>query len=142
MLTLGKHSLIVIIIVQQDESWLTNDAKTEPEIDVAHLRVLREQATEPNHGHLQEHAKEEPQLERVQRDTDDDFVEDSRHEEDEGSSEVFVDTSAHARVVQVTQQPVMHGQVPVAPITIESRGVPPVLVEFSITKFEQFSEDI
>jgi len=77
--------------LQQHEGGLTDNTEAEPEVDVAHLRVLRKQTSEPDHRylidtcqircrtrwwpitHLQEHAQKEPQLECVQRDTDNDL---------------------------------------------------------------------
>ena len=85
-----------------------------------------------NQRNLSEHAKESVETDTVEGSGDDKLMHCGREEEDGEYCYSLGGPQAEKRVVHVSEQPVVHRQVPGPPIDINSAGITPILSNFIV----------
>ncbi len=87
-------------------------------------------------AHLHHDAGKRPQADHMQRHPEQQLVKHGRDKEDEDHRRPLGQPVADGGVVDVPEQPFVHGHVPQPPILSDGRGIPPVLVELPVPKPE------
>lgn len=92
--------------------------------------------------HLAHHAHERPDLEHFQRHTDQILVEECAEQEDDQRGHCFAVSLVDDWDVEVAHAPSVNGHIPGTPKRVDVVRVPPVTVEITIGKMQEFTNQI
>ena len=145
----------VFHVVSKDQQRLSKDAKARPEGKVTRPGVLQfeqlvdDELLDDDHEELDEHGQECPVGDPTDGSGDDILVAQCRNEEDEATCELLGKALSSSQsylvdhgVVDMSHEPVVHGNVPQSPVLASILAVPPLLVEFAITEPSQLSSKV
>lgn len=133
----------IIVIINEDAKRLAKDERR-PDDCVAppFSHVLLQKLGDDGKRELTHHTHESPNFEGFQRHRDQIFVEKGADEEDDDRRGHFAVPHVKYWQVQMSHAPPMNRHVPRSPEGVDVIRVPPVAVEISISKLQNFSEEV
>lgn len=133
----------VVMVVHHDCQRLAqNNRSPDHQITPPRTVVLLHELGNVAQRNLGHHPHKRPDLERLQRHTDQILVEEGAQEEDGEAGRELSIAHAHDGNVQVTDAPPMNGHVPGAPERVNVVRVPPVAVEVPVGELQDLAEQV
>lgn len=116
-----------------------NTIPNHPPVNAPHLLQRR---GEIYHRQLHHHAYERHAQDIVRRDPHQEFVQKAGEDEDHRAGEAAAEPPTDERRVDVPPHEMVDGFVPRAPVVAHRRTVPPIRVEFAVTKTHDFRQGV